>query len=305
MCRSAPSLLFALLACMLCLTPAGAASPESDSLTVGGLKRTYTLYRPARGGGPKPILMVLHGGGGDGSRIARQTGFARYVDKMGFIAVFPDSGGSQWNDGRETTRSSRDDVAFLVALIRKVAAEEGGDAGRVFVAGASNGGMMAQRLVCEAAGSVTAAGIAIANLPSALAGGCHPARPVPMIFFLSANDPIMPFAGGAVRAGLMRGAGGQVMSGAKTVDFWAQINGCGAGSQRKLPDRANDGTHVVEHDFACPAAATRFYEIDGGGHTWPGGSVSQRPFVQRLVGNTSHDIDATQMMIDFFHRYGL
>ncbi|QIB35187.1 alpha/beta hydrolase family esterase [Ancylobacter pratisalsi] len=299
------SVLFALVGLALSILAAGAATPQKGSLMVGGEERTYTLFRPAAKGGPKPIVMMLHGGGGDGARMVKQTGLARYVDSNDFIAVFPDAGGTQWNDGRETTRSNRDDVAFLLALIRKLVAEAGADPRRVFVAGVSNGGMLAQRLACEAAGSVTAAGVVIANLPSALAASCHPARPVPMVFFISTDDPIMPFAGGDVKAGMLRGAGGKVISGLKTVNFWARVNGCGADTSTPLPDRTDDGTMVVLHSFACPAASTQFYEIRGGGHTWPGGAVSDRPFVRRLVGNTSQDIHATELMIQFFHRYGL
>lgn len=272
--------------------------------SVGG--RSYTAVVPAGAppAGGFPVVMVLHGGGGSGDRVAKQTGFANYVDRRKFIAVFPDAGGQQWNDGRETTRGAGSDVNFLVQVAQQVTAN-GGDPRRVFVTGVSSGGMMAQRLACEAADTFAAAAIVNANMPAGIARSCRPARSLPIVFFSSPNDPLMPWDGGSIRAGMMRGAGGTVISTPQTVDFWARVNGCGGEKVSQLPDRANDGTSVRLHSFSCSGGSTVLYEIDGGGHTWPGSAGGQRPMLQRIVGPTSQDINATATILDFFGRYGL
>jgi polyhydroxybutyrate depolymerase len=39
------------------------------------------------------------------------------------------------------------------------------------------------------------------------------------------------------------------------------------------------------------------YTIEGGGHTWPGG-LQYLP--ERIIGKTSKDLDANQLIWDFF-----
>jgi polyhydroxybutyrate depolymerase len=199
-------------------------------------------------------------------------------------------------------------VAFLLAIIRRVADAHDGDPKRAFVMGISNGGMMVQRLACEAGGAFKAYAAVAANLPAALARGARPSQPVPIVLFSGTADQLMPFAGGELgkgRAG--RGAGGHVISAPDTVRFWAELNGCRNESVVALPDKENDGTQVLLHSFeGCrPGGEVEFYEIVGGGHTWPGGTAPKHPALRRLLGNVSADIDATAIALDFFRRHGL
>src|SRR4249920_3886218 len=106
-----------------------AATSHNEAVQFQGRQRTFLLFAPR--GGPRkdrlPILIVLHGGLGNGSRAAQQTGLAKYVESLGMLAIFPDAGGKQWNDGRETTNNGLDDVAFLRAVITTAAQNWGGD----------------------------------------------------------------------------------------------------------------------------------------------------------------------------------
>src|SRR5690242_12100402 len=115
-----------------------AAKVTDESIQFGGQTRTYTLHVPDNFNPSQryPILMMLHGGGGTGEKIAKQTGIGDYVDSANFIAVFPDSIG-HWNDGRGNADMQSDDVGFLVTLARQLASQYG-NPGRVFVAGLSN-----------------------------------------------------------------------------------------------------------------------------------------------------------------------
>jgi polyhydroxybutyrate depolymerase len=123
-----------------------------------------------------------------------------------------------------------------------------------------------------------------------------------MIFFESTADPTMPWAGGEIIVG--RGFSvGTVFSGPQTVDFWAKVNGCGQARSSELPDRVNDRTRVVLHDYGSCGVA--FYEIQGGGHTWPGHPSEGYGLSGRPIGPVSYKIDATAVIIDFFKRYGL
>jgi poly(3-hydroxybutyrate) depolymerase len=64
------------------------------------------------------------------------------AEKYGFVAVFPDAGSKQWNDGRPETAIARDDVGFLKSLVPELRKLGPIDPRNVNVVGISNGGMM-------------------------------------------------------------------------------------------------------------------------------------------------------------------
>ena len=76
------------------------------------------------------------------------------ADRSGFIAVDPDAIADVWDDGRETLSARTLDVASTAALLDALATEHNVDARRISASGIFNGGMMAQRLVCERSGGV-------------------------------------------------------------------------------------------------------------------------------------------------------
>ena len=165
-----------------------------------GRHRTFLVYAPEAGArnGRLPILMVLHGGLGNGRFAVQQTGIADYVGRVGLLAVFPNAAGEQWNDGRNTTDNGLDDVAFLRSVIARMVQTQNGDPSRAFAMGVSNGDTMAQRMACDAADAVMAVGSVIANMPQDLARHCRPSRPIPVMMISATEDPIMPWNGGEI-----------------------------------------------------------------------------------------------------------
>ena len=197
------------------------------SLSVNGLARTYILRVPpaARRGQPLPLLIVLHGGGGSGQKMQRFLGFDAYADERGFYAAYPDSYRSSgrraahWNDGRGTEATSGvDDVKFLLEMIADIGRRVPLDKHRVYVTGASNGGMMAYRLGCETAGVLAGIAPMIANIPQPIFEVCAPAAPLNFLAVNGSADPLIPLEGGAVCEDIRFGcAGGLVVSQAKSV----------------------------------------------------------------------------------------
>ena len=254
--------------------------------------------------------MMLHGGMGSPAIVAEQTSLLDYLDRDRFIGVFPDAGGRQWNDGRPTTACDDDDVAFLAAIVGAVAERHGGDPERAFLAGGSNGGMMAQRVACEAPDTFRAYAVVHANLPAGLEQK-QPLRPVPILFILSTDDPGMPWHGGVIAGGKtigaggrLIGAGGRVLSALDTVDFFARANGC---TGIDIADLATaDGTRPGRmHQYRCRLNPVVLYEIHGGGHGWPGSRAERSLRVSQKLGAVSQEIDATAVILDFFRQNGL
>ena len=290
-----------LLLCGLFLLTASAvtlAAPISESLKSGGDLRNYWLVRPEgiEKTKPAPLLMVLHGSAGSGEDMmtVTQRGFERLADKEKFVVVYPDALERRWNDQGGTV----DDVGFLLAIVDKLVADGLVDKNRIYVAGISNGGMMAQRLACEQADRIAGIATVAGGLPEPLQATCKPARALPVLVIQGTEDPIVPWSGGAV-AGFEDF--GKVLSARETAKFWAANNRCGDGGVIAAePDRdPKDGTRVKMEVFAsCPAgAAVKLAAVEGGGHTWPGG---YQYLPERFIGRTSQDVDANMLIWDFF-----
>jgi len=283
----------AVLACLLALL---ASAAWAESLTHDGVERDYILRLP-EGVERPPLIVVLHGGGGRGRQIDRHTGFTQLGTAQGFALVYPDAIDRQWNDGRGDPNSKAhadtvDDVGFLAALIADLDRQGLIDPRRVFVIGVSNGGMMTYRMLCERADLFLGAVAVVANLPQAMAPGCQPSRPVPLMVLNGTADPLMPYDGGAIVVfGLNRGV---VISTEATMARFALANGCTGREGRAVTDPAPDDKVTPEHDVftGCSASLELWRYVDGG-HGWPGagqyrqeslvGVVAQKPTVNELA----------------------
>ncbi len=286
-------------------TSASGPGNHYRTLEVDALQRTYILHVPPDRGDrkPLPLLLVLHGGGGSGRRMQRQLGFDGYADTRGFLVAYPDAyDGGHWNDGRGTTDSAArgvDDVRFLVALVEDVSRQVSVDAARVYVTGASNGGMMTWRLCCGTSGVFAGFAPVIANMPAPLAETCRPRPGVPFLTIVGDADALMPFSGGTVCGGTrIPCQGGEVLSSDASVAVLAAAAGCRSEPVvETLPVLVDDGTTVEKRTFTgCTDGSTIVqYVIHDGGHAWP-------PHGPRLPlsGISSKNLDATATIVDFF-----
>lgn len=272
------------------------------SIDVGDAHRTYTVVS-----GPherSPLLLVLHGAGGQGLGMAALTGLAERGPRAGFAVAFPDGWARIWNDHRMAPRiawrQGVDDVAFLSALCARLNREGIAAADRTVAVGISNGAFMAEHLarheLLQLSGIVLVAGGATdASMRT------RPAPPggVAVLAFHGTADPLVPYEGGPIgrrRRPRTRPAGRGYMVGIEqTCRQWASANGCAA-----LP---------VVDELGGPLPVTRLswrdhgrrpvtlYRIAGGGHTWPGGA----PYLpERMIGTVARDVDATGILLNSF-----
>lgn len=265
------------------------------TLDFGGLTRSYIVHVPPNR--PAGLVINLHGGGGTGRGQQVLTNFDAVADANDLLVVYPDGYDKSWNDGRGASPADRrhvDDVGFLVALVAKLQQDFGIDHGHVFATGMSNGGFMANRLACDRADVF--AGIAPVAGTLGVGVACRPSQPVAVLEIHGTADPVVPFNGGKMRG---RGGVSTVVSVPATVDRWRAANGCqGEPSQEQLSG-AGDGTVVHRFTSAPCASATEvlFFQVDNGGHTWPGG----KQYLPKLViGPTSRVFDASQVIAQFF-----
>lgn len=274
------------------------AAAETIRLSVDGRERSAELHIP-RQAGPLPLLLVLHGTYGSGAKMRRALGFDAQADRLGFIVAYPDAfDGLRWNDGRGTLASSTagvDDVGFLVTLVDQLARRLPVDRRRVFVTGASNGGMMTWRLACETSGVFAGVAPVIASLPAPIADRCRPAAPIRVLAINGGADPFIPLQGGTVCAGVSKRwcEGGQVISLEASLAILARANRCGPRRDQELPPRVADGTSVTAIRHAgCDVTG---YVVRNGGHTWP-----PHRGQLRASGQPTGNLDATSVIAEAF-----
>jgi polyhydroxybutyrate depolymerase len=267
----------------------------SATLRSGGMDRTYTLHVPP--GDPVGLVLSLHGGGGTGTGQQGLTDFDTVADAEHLLVAYPDGFDKSWADGRGASPADRhhvDDVGFLVALVGKLQSDYHIASGHVFATGMSNGGFMTNKLACERADVFAAIAPVAGTLGTGVA--CHPSRPVSVLAAHGTADPLVPFNGGDVRG---RGGVSHSVAASSMVNTWRSADGCqGDPSTQALPD-VGDGTVVHRYDSTGCAASTEvvFYQIDNGGHTWPGG---KQYLPQAIIGRTSRALDASEVIAQFF-----
>ena len=282
---------------------AWAAEPIAKSLIQGDKTRTYQLYVPDGLDRKKasPLVLVLHGRGGSGEDMIKVTGsqFSRAADAEKFIVAYPDAYGKLWDDPVDNV----DDKAFMLAIVEAVKSEIAVDLSRVYIVGLSNGGMMAQGMVCAFPEKFAAAATVAGTLPDFQVKSCSPAPPVPMMIIHGTADPIIPFAGGLVT---VHADNVNMLSARQTAELWANNGKCSLkprviAEPNKDPE---DGTTIQREIYAdCNGKVeVDLIVVEGGGHTWPGG-FQYMP--ERFIGKTSREIDAGRVIWNFFKRFAI
>ncbi|OLF13632.1 extracellular catalytic domain type 1 short-chain-length polyhydroxyalkanoate depolymerase [Actinophytocola xanthii] len=251
------------------------AAADEHMLTVDGRERGYLLHVPPGAEGRLPVLLVLHGGGGNARQVAGQTGLSDLADEAGFLVVYPNGSGRTslltWNAGAccgYAQRQGIDDVAFLSALLDEVLADQLADPERVFVTGMSNGAMMSYRLACELSDRITG----IAPVAGALnVTPCRPTRPVSVLAVHGTADELVPYDGGPPAQPAPGNESWVNASVADSVGFWVDHDGC----RRPATERTEGAVTTATYAGCAEGSEVVLHTVAGGGHAWPGGRRSR------------------------------
>lgn len=288
-----------LLLLTLTIAPVSAqeATPDADFAA-----RTYELFVPESydADTPTPLVMVLHGASGTGARSQSWLGFDEVAKAENFIVVYPDGLYNNWDFGAGLLTPDGmidvDDVGYLTHVVETLQADYNIDPARVFVAGMSNGAVMAYRLACEAPDIFQAVAGVAAGIFTMAVQNCG--QPISVLFIQGSEDRIIPWDG-TILEGQYVG-----LSAADSLSFWTQLNGCNtltdAVIQTTLPDTDKEDGSMVRHISVADCAENtqvQFYAVVGGGHTWPG----HRFDVEMELGALNMDMDATQVIWGWFN----
>jgi polyhydroxybutyrate depolymerase len=273
---------------------------KKQYLDVEGILRYYYLYVPesAKDKGEAPLIILLHGAGGNPRTVRNLTGMNELAQEEGFIAAYPQGTGVRdrqmtWNAGQccgFAYKNDIDDVTFIRELIEELSSQWEIDKQRIYAAGISNGGMMAQRLACELSDRIAAAAAVAASIPKDI---CIPEEPVSIIMFNGTADQHVPYHGGKAKKSVLNEP--IVHASVKdAVSFWVTHNGC-----QPQPELEEDNI-IRKETYSGGKRNTQviLYTIAGGGHTWPGTRVL-KPNPQ----DPMQQISATHLIWQFFSQH--
>lgn len=273
----------------------------ADSLSHGGLTRTFRVHVPASydASAPQPVVLLFHGGFGSGAQVEASARIVEVAEAQGFIAVSPDgvlspSNIRTWNGGTccgYAVAAGVDDVGFVAALVDRLEAAACIDRRRVYATGMSNGAILAQRLGCDLADRIRAIGpVAGTDMTTA----CAPLRVVPIMEIHGTADVNVPYQGG-----LGCGAAGVLFTSVpETIARWRARGGC---SGAPVVVRQAGDTTCREQGNCASFADVILCDVQNGGHTWPGGTAPLLPGLgDCLFGNQSQTFVASQELWGFF-----
>ena len=224
---------------------------------IGEDRYRYLLEFPAgTPDGPVPLIVALHGYGGDVGQFRAESGLWQMTAR-GYAVLFVQA----LLDGRDVTHwnaglhlSARDDTAGLAGVIAQVRDRFGYDPARIAVVGYSNGGFMAFRLACRTQGVVQAIIVVNGTMSGDDWANCPYRGSVPLMQWTGLADDVVPSDGSMTDED---GWGGAPPV-AQVVATWA-----GSGAEAT-------GTDTRQYRAPDGALRAEYRALPGIGHDWPG-----------------------------------
>jgi polyhydroxybutyrate depolymerase len=268
---------------------------------VSGVRRSYYVHVPAGDDGtaPLPVVVALHGAFSTARNFERESGFSLLADREGFLVVYPQGIGlgdffRHWNSGHccgKARKMNLDDVGFALAAVDDVARRNPVDRARLYVAGFSNGGMLAYRIAAEHPDGVAAVAIVSSTIGGTPAANepewsvVRPKQPVAVLAIHGRADTSIPYDGGR---GPQSHGKGSAISVARSIRLWVDTDDCEVDPQVELMAQGR----VERQAWSGCRNDTEvvLYSLNGWGHDWP---------KESLLGG----FDAAGTIWQFFERH--
>ena len=239
---------------------------QHGRLTVGGLARTYRVFRPPAldPQHPAPLVLLLHQCGSRGDLFASITHFDDRAAAVGFVAAYPDGADDCWNEFLEPSKA--DDLTFIEQLIDRLTADLPIDRNRIFVAGLQSGGHMAYTLACAVPERLAGIASVSGGMPldsrktSMRCSGTNQSKAVSVLELHGTADSFIPYGGGGP------------LDAPATVDlvkYWAMVDGCSGD-----PTVSQNGITKTSVWKQCRGGTVvRLDAVTGGNNTWFGSTL--------------------------------
>ncbi len=298
--RAAMAGLLALAAGFFVL-PAPASAAARLTIESGGVSRhAVVVLRDSLKLRRRPLIIVLHRGGGFGAHIRRRLGLEEIAQSNGPIFIYPDAINGVWPSapGPDADR----DVKFLHDLVEHYVRQGTVDPRKIFIVGVSAGGAFAYRAACVGVGRPIAG---LATLISAMPADLANCAPNPLAYIAVSNfaDPRVPYAGGKAT---LTDAAFDALPAESAFALFARINGCGARREDKpFAEHEARGTAKTARgaimSYSGCKAPVELIRVDYGGHRIPGHKPEHNG---EPAGDEKGDFDASRALWEFLMRNG-
>jgi polyhydroxybutyrate depolymerase len=242
---------------------------QMEKITSGGQQRTYYVLHPPNKKGRLPLVVALHGSTQSPQGLEFEANLDGEAIAAGFVVVYPEGIGFEWNTGNDPQATNVDDVGFVRAVIDHMVATGQADPKHVFATGISSGAEMSHRLACELSDRIAAVASVSGDLGVAV---CSPTQPISILEIHGTADPFVPIAGDPSN---------NFPPTMTTMHRWVQIDGCAP-----VPAVNQSGIATMTAWSGCHGGVTVvLVTIAGAGHTFWLDPISGQPDINQMIWN--------------------
>ncbi|MGB3009301.1 MAG: PHB depolymerase family esterase [Candidatus Saccharimonadales bacterium] len=274
-----------------------ATGSHAYTIQSGGITRNYRIYLPPGLSGDTPLVVMMHGGGGNAAHSEQIYGWDQQADTGKFIVAYPDGLGdkvSAWNvDGSGDSsnpccgypaRAHVNDVQFIQDMVTQIESQADIDKQRIYATGMSNGAMLSYTLACE-----TDTFAAIGTVSGTLLDKCTNPHRVSVLDIHGLLDTHVKYDGSP-------GEGTGSIDGPPIPDvasFWRKVDNC------QSPSTTTSGVVATSTAQCADGRTVEYISVANAGHTWP--SKDADPNQTKPDGSQqSNAIDSTSTLWQFF-----
>lgn len=261
-----------------------------------GKERAFNIYIPksySEEAKALPVMFFLHGMGGDMSNF---SGLSYKAEAENYIMVIPQAvkdpkTGTSWSAGSVFLNGAIyypntkiNDVGFINSLIDTVSTWYKVNDAKVYVAGFSLGGFMANKLACELGDRITAIASVSGTMSKELLSNCRPRNIIPSLQIHSTSDRVFPY-----------GSSNGNIGAEELTQFWIKNNK----SKKRidtlnLTNKIDDGFSTLKFSYKGKKKAneTILYRLAGPNHNESWYTISSK-----------NDFDAINVIWRFFKNH--
>lgn len=241
---------------------------SSEAAVVVGGDRPADLFLPTSYSKeePVPLLLDLHGYGGEGAAHGAYTYLQSAAELRGVAYIAPnglkDSTGNRfWNASTACCNfvgSKVSDVDYIKSLIEEISSKVAIDQSRIYLFGHSNGHFMSYKFACSTNGVVTAiAGLAGSMDRDPKACGKNSTN---VLHIHGTDDQTILYDGGSL-------FGNPYLSAEETTARWASINSCSKPKENSIDLlKSMQGSETSQISYTCGSKSLEMWRINGGVH---------------------------------------
>ena len=257
---------------------------------VDGAERSFHLTKPKgiKDNQTYPLIITLHGNPSSAWQMKTYTGMAKAARKQGFFSVFPNAKKFKYWPINEAGLIM-EEMEFLEELILYMKRNYPID--QVFLCGMSAGGITTYHFALTCGDLLAGAAVISGNLSYFAAEMIRQAdHELPPLLLIHGTDDF-----------IFHGTEDELISNSNSVKNWKGAIHCHSDS--KINPMANrhqrDDSKVQKIVFNCPTPFI-YYRVEGGGHHWPGSRFNANHFTSLKLSNRNKDIDANELILNFF-----